>query len=288
MALIMAAEDQLRTDERRRSQRLPLRVPILVEGRTVDGKTFQDKTYTLEINRYGARIVLQSNPQPGGRVAITNLQTKSRCPFQVINRPGKPLDKEKGTEHGVECLDHRINIWGISFPESEGTAQDQGEVDVLLECSKCRSHEPARVTQSQYQTIVTHSSMRRSCEKCEAITEWEVVYLEGDTQRGTPCSCPGSPTAPPHTAKEKRRERRLTMRLPVRIRLEEMGETENLSPNGLCFTTELTLRVGDRVWLTVGYAPGGNEKEVSATVMWRQELADGKRALYGVQLERDK
>ena len=287
MGLIMAAANQLRTDERRRSQRLPLRVPILVEGRTVDGRTFQDKTYTLEINRYGARIVLQTNPQPGGRVAITNLQTKARCPFQVINRPGKPLDKEKGSEYGVECLDHTINVWGISFPESEGAAQDQGEVDILLECSKCRSHAPARVTQSQYQKIVTQSSMKRSCAKCEAITEWEVVYLNGGDRQETPRPHPGSPTVPPPMSKEQRRERRLTMRLPVRIRVEEMGETENLSPSGLCFTTELTLGVGDRVWLTVGYAPGGNEKEVAARVVWRQELADGKRALYGVRLEHD-
>ena len=88
--------------------------------------------------------------------------------------------------------------------------------------------------------------------------------------------------------KDHRRERRLTMCLPVRIRLEEMGETENLSPSGLCFTSELMMREGDRVWLTVGYAPGGNEKEVAARVSWRKELPGGKRALYGVQLEHDK
>jgi len=80
----------------------------------------------------------------------------------------------------------------------------------------------------------------------------------------------------------------LTMRLPVRIRLEEIGETENLSPSGLCFSSELAIRVGDRVWLTVGYIPGGNEKEVAARILWRKELAGGKRALYGVQLEHAK
>ena len=80
----------------------------------------------------------------------------------------------------------------------------------------------------------------------------------------------------------------MTMRLPVRIRLEEIGETENLSPSGLCFSSELAIRVGDRVWLTVGYAPGGNEKEVAAQVVWSKVLAGGKRALYGVQIEHDK
>ena len=286
---MMAAANQLKTDERRRSQRIPLRVPILVEGRTVDGKPFGEKTYTLEINRHGARIVLQSNPQPGGRVAITNLQTKSRCPFQIVSRPGKPLEKDKGTEHGIECLDPRINFWGISFPEKEAAALDQGEIDILLECSKCRLREPAKVTQTQYQMLVTHSSVRRSCLKCEALTEWGVVYLNGDAQEGSTLrSGTASPTAPPPQVRESRRERRLTMRLPVRIRLEEIGETENLSPNGLCFSSGLNMQVGDRVWLTVGYVPGGNEKEFPARILWRQELAGGKRALYGVQIEHAK
>jgi hypothetical protein len=288
VAFKMVATSQLKTDERRRSQRLPLRVPILVEGKTVDGKPFQDKTYTLEINRHGARIVLQSRPQPGGRVAITNLQTKERCIFQVVSRPGKPLEKDKGTEHGVECLDPNVNFWGISFPNKEEAPSDQGDIDLTLECSKCRKRESVKMPQAQYQAIIAHSSTRRSCRQCEAITEWKVVYLNGDGPGGTPRFHPGLPTAPPPVPGEQRRERRLTMRLPVRIRLEEMGETENLSPSGLCFTSELTMREGDRVWLTVGYAPGGNEKEVSARVIWRQELDDGKRALYGVQLEQDK
>lgn len=281
MALMMAAPIQLKTDERRRSQRLPLRVPILVEGRTTDGKTFSENTYTLEINLHGARIVLRSTPQPGGRITITNLQTKSRCPFQVVNRPGKPLEKDKGTEHGIECLDPTINVWGISFPDKAEGSKEQEGIDVILECSKCHSREPANVTQAQYQTIVTHLLVRRSCPQCEAITEWSVVYLTGDT----PTPHPVKQAPQPAPRREPRRERRLTMRLPVRIRLEEIGETENLSPSGLCFSSELNMKVGDRVWLTVGYAPGGNEKEVAARVVWRNEPTGGKRTLYGVQLE---
>ena len=281
-----AAGNELKTSERRRSQRLPFRVPIFVEGRTIDGKPFEEKTYTLEINRHGARIVLQSSAQPGGRVAITNLQTKKRCPFQVVSRPGKPLDKEKGTERGVECLDPRADFWGISFPDNDEPASEPAEMDVLLECSKCRGREPVKVPQEQYQAVITHTTLKRSCSKCEALTDWRVVYLKDNGQEaGSPRP---RPTAPAPMSREHRRERRLTMRLPVRIRVEEIGETENLSPSGLAFSSELTMRIDDRVWLTVGYAPGGNEKEVAARILWRKDLVAGKRFLYGVQLEHDK
>jgi hypothetical protein len=283
------AANEVKTQERRRSQRIPFRVPILVEGRTVDGKPFEERTHTHEINRHGARIVLQANPQPGGRITVTNLQTKSKCHFQVVSRPGKPMDKEKGIDQGIECLNPLIDFWGISFPQIEEPTGNQGMIDILLECSKCRSREPAQVTQAQYQRIVAHSSVSRSCRECEAITEWGVVYPHGDSQGGESLPpSPALPTAPPLKAREPRREKRMTMRLPVRIRLEDIGETENLSPNGLCFNSELALRVGDRVWLTVGYAPGGNEKEVAARIVWSKGLDGGKRAIYGVQIEHDK
>jgi len=278
--------NQLKTDERRRSQRLPFRVPILVEGRTEDGKAFAEKTYTLEINRHGARIVLLSNPQPGGRIALTNMSTKTKCSFQVVNRPGKPLDKERGAEWGVECLDSRIDFWGISFPDKEEAAREPEGIDTLLECGKCHARAQTRVTQEQYQTLVTQSSVRRDCLACAALTEWRVVRGAADSVRdGAPRPFPASPAAPPPPFREHRREKRLPMRLPIRIRLEEIGETENLSPGGLCFSSELNMQVGDRVGLTVGYAPGGNEKEVSTRIMWRKEIPGSRQTLYGVKLE---
>jgi len=278
--------DQLRMQERRRSQRIPLRIPVLVEGRTVDGKPLEERTYTLEINRHGARIVLLSNPQPGGRIAVTNLQTKTKCSFQVVNRPGKPLDKEKGADWGVECLDPRSDFWGISFPEKEETGREPEGIDVLLECTQCYARASSKVTEEQYRTAVSQSSVRRECTKCATLTEWRVVRTSADPGiAGVPRPFPTPPAAPAPARHEQRREKRLPMQMPVRIRLEDIGETENLSPSGLCFRSGLNMKVGERVGLTVGYTPGGNETEITARIAWRKEVPGSQRILYGVKVE---
>jgi hypothetical protein len=278
--------DRLKTQERRRSQRIPLRMPILVEGRTAEGKPFEEKTYTLEINRHGARIVLLCSPQPGGRIAITNLQTKTKCPFQVVNRPGKPLDKEKGADWAVECLDPQADFWGISFPEKEEPLRETEGAEVLLECAECRAREQISVTQEQYRTAVSQSSVRRECRKCAALTEWRVVRTSADLgMADVPRPLPTPPPAARPVYAEQRREKRLPAQMPVRIRLEEIGETENLSPSGLCIRAALDMKVGDRVGLTVGYTPGGNQTELTGRIVWRKEIPGSQRNLYGVKVE---
>lgn len=88
---------------------------------------------------------------------------------------------------------------------------------------------------------------------------------------------------------EKRRAKRLTIKLPVRIRLEdgrqEVARTENLSKTGVCFVTSLVINPQDRILVTVGYSPGSKEEEIPAEMVWRRELEGTSRYLYGVRLE---
>ena len=99
----------------------------------------------------------------------------------------------------------------------------------------------------------------------------------------------GAPASEAEQEKDRRRAKRLTVKLPVRIRLqdgsEEVTKTENLSKTGVCFASGLSMRPGDRIFVTVGYAPGGSESEIAAVVRWRKELDEAGRALYGVHLE---
>jgi hypothetical protein len=267
-------------DQRRRTERILLRIGIQVLGTAEDGKPFTEKTHTLAINRNGARIAAASRLVVGSKVTITNLQNNMSVPFRVASRIEKPFGGNP--EWGVECLQPGVNFWGIFFPEkAPGPAKDE-LIDVLLECSRCHTRELAQLTLDDYQTILTQPSLERECQACRVATRWTFGLVEGDTRKQS--SSPAAGGAPAKVA-ERRRANRVPIELPVRIRLEEIGRTENLSTTGVCFSSTLGMNVGDRVRLTVGYAPGGNDKEVLARVVWKQELEGGDRFLYGVELQ---
>jgi Tfp pilus assembly protein PilZ len=93
----------------------------------------------------------------------------------------------------------------------------------------------------------------------------------------------------PRFGAEKRRDKRLVVKLPVGLRLpdgsEETTTTENISKSGMCFACNLELQIGDRVYVSVGTSGPGEEREIPARVVWRRPARDKGRAFYGVKLE---
>ena len=61
--------------ERRRSERLPLRVTLWVCGRSPAKGSFKEETVTLSINSHGALMALSANVAIGQRLLLTNPQT---------------------------------------------------------------------------------------------------------------------------------------------------------------------------------------------------------------------
>jgi len=287
----MAQDVTPKSEERkRRSERVLLRIPIEVRGTDAEGRPFTEKTHTLVINRHGARIALKAPLKSEARITITNRQSAMSCPFRVVGRTGKSLGE--GPEWGVECLEPGVNFWGISFPDKVTAPAAQEGIDALVECAVCRFRELAQLTLEEYRSVITQGAVRRDCPECGMITQWEFGFAEGETEEAIPVQPSGPASAPPAAGgAERRRAKRLTIKLPVRIRLqdgsEEVARTENLSKTGVCFNSSLMIRSEDRVFLTVGYTPGGSEEEVAARLVWRREIEGGATALYGVRLEEE-
>ncbi len=61
--------------ERRRSERLPLRVTLWVCGRSPGKGSFKEETVTLSINSHGALMALSANVTIGQRLLLMNPQT---------------------------------------------------------------------------------------------------------------------------------------------------------------------------------------------------------------------
>jgi len=277
-------------ERKRRSERVLLRIPIEVKGTDAEGKPFTEKTHTLVINRHGARIALKAPLKPEARITITNRQSAMSCPFRVVGRTGKSLGE--GPEWGVECLEPGVDFWGISFPDKVAAPAAQEGIDALVECAACQFRELAQLTLEEYRSIITQGLVHRDCPECGAVTEWRFGFAEGESEEAISVQPSGPASAPPAAGgAERRRAKRLTIKLPVRIRLqdgsEEVARTENLSKTGVCFNSSLMIRPEDRVFLTVGYTPGGSEEEVAARLAWRREIEGGTTALYGVRLEEE-
>lgn len=278
----------LPTDQsRRRTERVLLRIPIEISGEDLEGVSFKEKTYTLVINRNGARVALHANVQPGTVVTVKNPQTSLSARFRIVGPTSRSLGEIP--EWGAECLELGVDFWGISFPEKGGRAPQPELVDALIQCAVCQSQELAQLTMDQYRAA-SQAPVRRPCAKCGKVTEWQFASKEAreGTVSPTKPSTGGTPS-PSEQGEERRVAKRLTVKLPIRVRLqdgrEEVTKTENLSKSGICLASSLNMKPGDRVLVTVGYTPGGKESEIPAEVMWRRELAEAGGALYGIYLQ---
>ncbi|MBZ5515722.1 MAG: PilZ domain-containing protein [Acidobacteriia bacterium] len=272
---------------KRRTERVLLRIPIEISGENDAGEPFKEKTCTLVINRDGARVALRAHVRPGSLVNVKNLLSALSARFRIVGPLGRSLGE--GPEWGVECLQPLMEFWGISFPEKGAVAQEPELVDALLECTACRSQELAQLTMVQYRTA-SRESVSRPCAKCGRATPWR--FPSGEAGKGTAISTGpsgGEAASLAEREEDRRGAKRLTVKLPVRIRLqdgrEEISTTENISKTGLCFASSLGMKPHDLIYVTVGYSPGGTEHEIPGEVMWRKELDDAGRALYCVHLQ---
>src|SRR3989442_4420503 len=101
-------------EKKRRTERILLRVPIEVNGTGADGKPFTEKTYTLVVNRHGARVRLKRAVRPNDQVTITNPRPKMACPFRIVAKATDLLSH--GPEWGREGLVPRANFGGSNLP----------------------------------------------------------------------------------------------------------------------------------------------------------------------------
>ena len=271
----------------RRTTRVLLKIPINVSGTGQGDCPFDEKTFTVEINGYGAQIALRASPRPGDRLTITNLQNRKTCPFRVVGIVKKPSGGER--EYGVECLQPEEDFWGIYFPERTTISPPTKKeiIDALLECQKCGFREMAQLTVDQFKILGEQPYPERGCPRCGEPTEWTYAYLEEEEMPHAEPQ-PSSILPPSVGDIEKRICKRVTVQLPVRIRFEdgreEVAQTVNISKTGVCFVSRTEMKAGDSIRLTVGYAGPGSGTEVVAKVAWRKELAGANRIVYGVHV----
>ena len=96
--------------DKRASPRIPVKVPLIVEGRDVRHKPVQESTETLLINDAGALLALAAEFQLHDRFVIINQQTQGKTQARVAWRSSSQIQGR--WSYGIALVDSPENFWG--------------------------------------------------------------------------------------------------------------------------------------------------------------------------------
>ena len=105
-------------DNRRRSQRVLMKVPVRVTGQAGAGLLFEEDTHTLSISPHGALIVVAAPVYRGQRFTLSNVQTKAALECVVVHVDRFPGEQ---TQVGVEFMLANPTFWRVAFPPKDWT-----------------------------------------------------------------------------------------------------------------------------------------------------------------------
>jgi hypothetical protein len=103
---------------RRRSQRVLMKIPVRVSGRTSSGSHLGEETHTLAISAHGALIAVSEKVNKGQRLTLSNVQTRAalECVVAHIGRR-----EREHIQVGVEFMLPNPIFWHVAFPPKDWT-----------------------------------------------------------------------------------------------------------------------------------------------------------------------
>ncbi len=101
----------------RRSARLSMIIPITIHGVDANGQTYKENTWTIGVNKQGAKIATFRPLALGAQMSIVNPVLGRTAKARVI-WVGEKRFPEDPYEVGVELTEAQ-NVWGIKFPPED-------------------------------------------------------------------------------------------------------------------------------------------------------------------------
>jgi len=102
--------------DRRRSQRVYLRIPIAVIAPGADRKMVREQTYTCVVNAHGALILLELPVRPGQTIILQNPETSEEQPCRVVRVGRTP---EGLSDVAIAFLKPASKFWRVAFPPED-------------------------------------------------------------------------------------------------------------------------------------------------------------------------
>ena len=101
--------------ERRRGERVMIRIPVKVYGMGRDGQHINEAAETAVVSRHGALLRLSTPLKHATTLEIMNNFTQKTEKFRVVWVSDKA--KEGKFDVGVELMAPHEEFWGVRFPE---------------------------------------------------------------------------------------------------------------------------------------------------------------------------
>ena len=103
-------------ENRRRSERVMLQIPIVVMAKTVDGEQMREETHTLVVNVHGGLVKLTMDILHGQPIVLVNPRSGAEEPARVVR-----IDNPPGgyTAVAFEFDKPSPKFWPVEFPPAD-------------------------------------------------------------------------------------------------------------------------------------------------------------------------
>jgi hypothetical protein len=100
------------SDNKRRSSRVFLRMPVAAKGKSNEGRSFRESSETILVSAHGCLLYLNHPVGEGSMVVITNpvSDEEQECRVVFVGDSSR-----KGQRIGLEFLTPAPHFWGIDF-----------------------------------------------------------------------------------------------------------------------------------------------------------------------------
>jgi hypothetical protein len=269
----------METQETRRSDRIPIELPIVVSGTDCMGEVFLEKSNTTVIARHGAKIVLLRKLVPEQELNIRCLKTGRESDARVVGQTGGDVEK---SFYGVELLDPNVDLWGIEFPAVDESASAVGRV--LLECLRCHNQELAYLDEFEVEVLETNDYLSRHCKRCSDSSLWK----KSTAREGAAIMEPQPAAVEPPPKKRSRNDRkhvRLDLKVEVCIRHPQLGEevtvTQNVSRGGFRFKSRKRYAEDWIIEAALPYSRGGANIFAPCQIVYAGEIPEEDLGVFG-------
>jgi len=270
----------MKDSRKRRTDRLMVRIPLRVSGRTETGESFECRGHAVDVNRFGAHIRLERPVPLARKILLTNLENNLQGEFRIVKAlESSPAGK---TALGIEALGNYPTFWGIDFPSRP---RKPTESRGLLECVQCRSATLYPLLLDEIEVLESGGTVRKPCTSCGAKTEWKFAM------EGAPAALPETDLATGESQAARKQPGRSTVFIqhPVSIRTAtgkvETVQTENLSKDEVRCSSENSYEVNQLVTLEWENSGTGKRLQVQGRIRRRQSIAGSRRVVYSISYE---